>query len=56
MQAKKKKIREGRPDSWTVYLVNGDNKDGDHLWTYLFSDKSDRGIKLHGNLLRPLPD
>ena len=51
-----KPIREGRPEPWTVYILNGDNKDGDHLWTYLFSDESDRGIKPHGNVLDPLPD
>ena len=25
-------------EPWMVYLLDGDNKDGDHSRTYLFSD------------------
>ena len=28
------------------YLLDGNGKDGDHSWTYLFNDYSDRGYPM----------
>ena len=30
----------------TVYLLDGNSKDGDHSWTYLFNGKRDRGYHM----------
>jgi len=27
---------KSRRETWTLYLLDGDNKDGDYSWTYLF--------------------
>ena len=32
--------------TWTVYLLDGNSKDGDHSWTYLFDGQSDRGYRM----------
>ena len=32
--------------TWTVYLLDGNSKDGDHSWTHLFNGQSDRGYRM----------
>ena len=35
-----------------TYLLDGNSKDGDHSWTYLFNDYSDRGYpRAHGKMV-----